>query len=199
MNNKRVDLVKFRRDNQLTQKQVAGMLQIQQGSYSEIERGIKPMSDAIFEALITCYGQENIEKYLINANPQAPIDCNQIPIIPISETNSSLPELSLLDCEMILSPVKKSTLALRMKNDSMGGVIPKGSLVIAGTPTQENITWGQPYLLDTKNGQIVAYLYPSEVDKKVKCVFANERYPALEIDKEIVNNYYILLMYLAEL
>lgn len=200
MNNRKVDLIRFRGDNLLTQKQVAEKLQIKQGSYSEIERGIKPMSETIFETLVSVYG-DTIKEYIINDNSPTSINTNLIPIIPISAMNNSLPELSQLDCEMILSPVKNSTLALRMKNDSMESIIPRGCLLIAGTPiTQiENITWGQPYFLDTKNGQLVTYLYPSEQSGKVKCIFANERYPSFEVDKNSINNYYTLLMYLVEL
>ncbi len=119
-----------------------------------------------------------------------------VPILPIAAqgctTDSFENQITLHDCEMILSPVANVDLAISVTGDSMSPEFPNGSKVIVQKVDKDAfIEWGAPYALDTVNGAIIKNVYQAKDDpQKVICRSVNPNFADFTISVSDVRGWY---------
>lgn len=190
------DLKKFRKENKLTQVQLAEYLNVTQGFVSQVEKGARPMPEEYISKIIAddFYIIPDFNKTIqlskqgdaSNKNTDEmilqEIDNNiktyEVPLLPISAQGGSLNDFVVsvkdTDCEKIISPIKNVSFAITVAGDSMAPEFPSGSqILIKKIDEKAFIEWGKVYVLDTCNGVIVKRLIPSEKKGYIKCLSDN--------------------------
>lgn len=120
-----------------------------------------------------------------------------VPLVPVSAHGGSLSrfsqQVSLRECEMIISPIDGVDLAITIAGDSMAPEYPNGSIVLVKKIDDKAfIEWGKTYVLDTRNGLVIKILTPSSQKEAVKCVSINKDpiYAPFDIEKEDIFGIY---------
>lgn len=133
------------------------------------------------EMLNTLKSEEDIEKE------------GMIPVLPLAlvgmEITSELSKLK--NCEKIFCPIESAEFAIKMAGSEMFPIIPDGAyIILKERDINEPINYGKVYVLDTPNGTIVRFLYPSENEENVMCVSAADAFPTFEVKKSRVSGIY---------
>lgn len=120
-----------------------------------------------------------------------------VPLVPVSAHGGSLAnfsqQISMCDCERMVSPVENVDLAVPIAGDSMMPEYPNGSIVlIKKIDAGAFIEWGKTYVLDTRNGLVIKVLVPGDKPGKIKCLSINPSpiYAPFEVDMDDVINVY---------
>jgi len=123
-----------------------------------------------------------------------------VPLLPISAQagtlNDFVSSVQESDCEMIISPVKGSQLAITVTGESMAPKYPSGSKIYLKKIDQEAfINWGKAFVLDTYNGTILKILTPGSSPDCVNCLSLNpsEIYAPFEVQKKDIYGIYRIL------
>ena len=196
------DLKKFRKDNKLTQDQLANYLGCKQAFISQIERGEGTIPDR-FISKIKVDGiykiSESKKEELIIENLD---NTNTIMLLPISaiggKLNDFLVSVKESDCERIISPIKGADFAMTVAGDSMSPEYPNGSQIFIKKINEKDfIEWGKVYVLDTSNGTVIKIVNRSETEGYIKCTAINidqKRYEPFEIPLTSVFGMYRVML-----
>lgn len=126
-------------------------------------------------------GEEEIEKE------------GMIPVLPLALVGMAItPELAKLkNCEKIFCPIESAEFAIKMAGSEMFPIIPDGAyIILKERDINEPINYGKVYVLDTPNGTIVRFLYPSEKEDSIMCVSAADTFPTFDVKKTRVSGMY---------
>ena len=123
-----------------------------------------------------------------------------VPIFPFSvRGGASLNDISegLTDaeCERITSPIRGAELAMEVVGDSMAPAFPAGARVLLKkVPDDSFITWGEVFVLDTVNGQVLKRILPTDDDRVWELRSDNPAYPPFRIRTEQVRSVWRILL-----
>lgn len=124
-------------------------------------------------------------------------DFCMVPLVPVSAHGGSLTnfsqQVSLRDCELMVSPIDGVDLAIPVTGESMAPEYPNGSIaLIKKIDANAFIEWGKAYVLDTRNGLVIKVLVPSDKPHAVKCISVNPApiYAPFDVDMDDVLNVY---------
>lgn len=202
---------KFRKDNKLTQRQLADLLGCGDSNVSTAEKNFRNLEDYQFDVLFNKYG-EAIKQYVIEdaeaddfAFDKQNNDTTTIPLVPLSAmagklTGFSLDGITETDCERIISPIKGADFAVPVSGDSMYPLFPNGSRVLVQeTNPNAFIEWGKVYVLNTCNGIVVKQLRKSNKEGYVSCYSFNDNsiYAPFDIALADIHGFYKVLMCLS--
>lgn len=201
---------KFRKDNKLTQRQLADLLGCGDSNVSTAEKNFRNLEDYQFDVLFNKYGVA-IKQYVIeDAEADDFVFDKQnndttIPLVPLSAmagklTGFSLEGITETDCERIISPIKGVDFAVPVSGESMSPIYPNGSRVLVQEINPNSfIEWGKVYVLNTCNGIIIKQLRKSEKEGYVSCYSLNDNniYAPFEIPTADIYGWYKVLMCLS--
>lgn len=202
---------KFRKDNRLTQKQLAILLGCGDSNVSTAEKNFRNLEDYQFDVLFNKYG-EVIKHYIIEDAEADDFvfdkqnnDTTTIPLVPLSAmagklTGFSLEGITETDCERIISPIKGVDFAVPVSGESMSPIYPNGSRVLVQEIDPNSfIEWGKVYVLNTCNGIIIKQLRKSEKEGYVSCYSLNDNniYAPFDIPTADIYGWYKVLMCLS--
>lgn len=201
---------KFRKDNKLTQRQLADLLGCGDSNVSTAEKNFRNLEDYQFDVLFNKYGVA-IKQYVIeDAEADDFVFDKQnndttIPLVPLSAmagklTGFSLEGITETDCERIISPIKGVDFAVPVSGESMSPIYPNGSRVLVQEIDPNSfIEWGKVYVLNTCNGIIIKQLRKSEKEGYVSCYSYNDNniYAPFDIATSDVYGWYKVLMCLS--
>lgn len=189
------DLKLFRKDNKLSQKELADLLNCSQSYISALESGRKPVLDAQISILEKKFGgiKKYITKKLIpdgNNNGiryWADVDATGGNIAQFDDSLSArridiqIPEFS--DC----------TDAINIYGDSMYPRFKSGQIIILKEWEECFISFGNAYLIITRNGnRMVKYINPGKSENTVCCSSENPGYAPFEVPKEDILKLYLV-------
>ena len=202
---------KFRKDNKLTQRQLADLLGCGDSNVSTAEKNFRNLEDYQFDVLFNKYGVA-IKQYVIEDAEADDFvfdkqnnDTTTIPLVPLSAmagklTGFSLEGITETDCERIISPIKGADFAVPVSGDSMYPLFPNGSRVLVQeTNPNAFIEWGKVYVLNTCNGIVVKQLRKSNKEGYVSCYSFNDNsiYAPFDIALADIHGFYKVLMCLS--
>ena len=201
---------KFRKDNKLTQRQLANLLGCGDSNVSTAEKNFRNLEDYQFDVLFNKYGVA-IKQYVIeDAEADDFVFDKQnndttIPLVPLSAmagklTGFSLDGITETDCEKIISPIKGVDFAVPVSGESMSPIYPNGSRVLVQEINPNSfIEWGKVYVLNTCNGIIIKQLRKSEKEGYVSCYSLNDNniYAPFDIPTADIYGWYKVLMCLS--
>lgn len=201
---------KFRKDNKLTQRQLADLLGCGDSNVSTAEKNFRNLEDYQFDVLFNKYGVA-IKQYVIeDAEADDFVFDKQnndttIPLVPLSAmagklTGFSLDGITETDCEKIISPIKGVDFAIPVLGESMSPIYPNGSRVLVQEINPNSfIEWGKVYVLNTCNGIIIKQLRKSEKEGYVSCYSLNDNniYAPFDIPTADIYGWYKVLMCLS--
>lgn len=173
------DLRRFRKDNGLSQKDLASILGIGQSFISQIETGKDSMPEEYYDLLIGKYGE--LGKYLSckqeDLSDKIPV-AHLVPLLPLyaqgGPLNDFVASIRATDCEKVISPIAGADFAITITGDSMAPEYPSGSrILIKRIDEKAFIEWGRVYVLDTMNGTIVKEVRKGNSDDEVMCYSLN--------------------------
>ncbi len=119
-----------------------------------------------------------------------------VPLLPIAaqcSMSTGFEELiKTYDCEMVLSPISNTSLAITINGDSMSPEFPNGSKIfIKKVDKAAFIEWGNTYVLDTNNGIIVKNIYPISGDEtQIICRSVNPNFSDFKVRIEDIRGWY---------
>ena len=84
----------------------------------------------------------------------------KVPLLPVAAQggtpNNFEYQIMKHDCEMMISPIENISMAITVTGDSMSPEYPSGSKVLVQKINEKAfIEWGNTYVLDTVNGDII--------------------------------------------
>lgn len=173
------DLRRFRKDNGLSQKDLALILGIGQSFISQIETGKDSMPEEYYDLLTGKYGE--LGKYLSckqeDLSDKIPV-AHLVPLLPLyaqgGPLNDFVASIRATDCEKVISPIAGADFAITITGDSMAPEYPSGSrILIKRIDEKAFIEWGRVYVLDTMNGTIVKEVRKGNSDDEVMCYSLN--------------------------
>lgn len=121
-----------------------------------------------------------------------------VPIFPFSvrggaSLNDISEGLAELEMERITSPVRGAELATEVVGDSMAPGFPAGARVLL-KKVQATIAWGEVYVLDTADGQMLKRILPTDADDVWELRSDNPAYPPFRIRTEHVRGVWRVLL-----
>lgn len=121
-----------------------------------------------------------------------------VPIFPFSiRGGASLNDISEgmaeMEMERITSPVRGAELATEVVGDSMAPGFPAGARVLLKR-VQATIAWGEVYVLDTSDGQMLKRILPTENENEWELRSDNPAYPPFHIRTEHVRGVWRVLL-----
>jgi phage repressor protein C with HTH and peptisase S24 domain len=201
------DFKRFRKDNKLTQKQLAELLGCTNTNISMAEVNNKDLTEGQLEILLNLYG-DKVRNYILS--DKLPINRDSesllfVPLVPLSALAGKLTGFSLegvrrQDCEFITSPIEGADFAVPVTGDSMAPEYPSGSRVLVQKVNPNSfIEWGKVYVLDTCNGIVIKQLRKSNKDGYVSCFSINDNsiYAPFDISLADIHGIYRVLLCLA--
>ena len=205
---KQFDLKAFRKDNGLTQKQMADLFSCNQNFISRIESNIRPIPGDKLDILQTRFG--DLSTYFFEEDepqitpPQTDLQSDlkgrdfTIPVVPLSAVGMSLRDFLQSDlakyCERLSSPIEAAELAMTVRGDSMMPEYVAGSKVLLKEiDPNVFIEWGMTYVIDTPNGVLLKKLMPSEKKDAVCCVSFNPMYQPFDLARSSIHSIYRVL------
>lgn len=201
------DLKKFRKDNKLTQKELALLFNCTNSNISMAESSMKNPEEHQLKILLETFG-EKVNDYFIDEEQcknKVSDDFNLIPLVPISAmagklTGFSLEGITQSDCEKVISPIKGVDFAVPVSGDSMYPLFPNGSRVLVQeTNPNSFIEWGKVYVLNTCNGIVIKQVRKSNKEGYVSCYSFNDNsiYAPFDIALADIHGFYKVLMCLS--
>ena len=121
-----------------------------------------------------------------------------VPIFPFSvrggaSLNDISEGLAEMEMERITSPVRGAELATEVVGDSMAPGFPAGARVLL-KKVQATIAWGEVYVLDTADGQMLKRILPTDADDVWELRSDNPAYPPFRIRTEHVRGVWRVLL-----
>jgi len=198
------DLKKFRKENKLTQTELAEQLGVTQGFISQIELEISPLPDAIISKIL-----ENKDYKFNHADLIQIRDSNteyassSFPLIPIAAMagygngDVSVKEYEIIDQYVIPDFMNRGVkFLIRASGSSMYPKYSNGDLLACRPITDTTFfQWGKVYVLDTDQGPLVKRLYASKnSDLNIECRSDNkDQYPPFDIPKDSIRKISIVV------
>lgn len=157
-----LDLKKLRKDLQLTQKQLAEVLEVQQPFLSRIENGLDPVPRSFYDKFRDKLQVQNIEDYNMSTSRSTyrrlRSDANfEHQIVPIYEMEATagiadifLDNQNVNPSDHLMIPnLPKADGALFARGDSMYPLVKNGDLVVYKMVNRlpELLIWGEMYIL----------------------------------------------------
>lgn len=200
----------FRRDANLTQKDVAELFECAQSNIAAIEKEGKDLMAAQLDVLIENYGKELVVSYMSPGEPKES-EYSTVPLLPISAQGGSLNDfvvsLNGNGYEKIISPIKGADFAITVSGESMAPEYSSGSKILIKKINEKSfIEWGRCYVLDTCNGTVIKKLAPPEEEDPdfglnyVTCISVNQNpiYKPFRVSTKDIYGIYRVLMLLTE-
>jgi len=98
-------------------------------------------------------------------------------------------------CERITSPVRGAELAMEVVGDSMAPAFPAGARVLLKkVPDDSFISWGEVFVLDTVNGQVLKRILPTDDESIWELRSDNPAYPPFRIRTAQVRSVWRVLL-----
>lgn len=122
-----------------------------------------------------------------------------VPLLPVEAFAGTLQEwsegVSEEDCQKVIAPFKGADMAIHVTGDSMEPNIPNGATIfIKKIIDRSFIPWGNPMVIDTRNGVLVKVVHPSdEGDEFIEAHSYNEKYPPIRIPQNSILGLYRVL------
>lgn len=123
-----------------------------------------------------------------------------VPIFPFSvRGGASLNDISegLTDaeCERVVTPIRGAELAMEVVGDSMAPAFPAGARVLLKkVPDDSFISWGEVFVLDTVNGQVLKRILPTDDESIWELRSDNPAYPPFRIRTAQVRSVWRVLL-----
>lgn len=123
-----------------------------------------------------------------------------VPIFPFSiRGGASLNDISEgmaeMEMERITSPVRGAELATEVVGDSMAPGFPAGARVLLKeVPADTFIAWGEVYVIDTVNGQMLKRIMPTEDESVWELRSDNPAYPPFKVRTDLVRSVWRVLL-----
>lgn len=123
-----------------------------------------------------------------------------VPIFPFSvRGGASLNDISegLTDaeCERVVTPIRGAELAMEVVGDSMAPAYPAGARVLLKkVPDDSFISWGEVFVLDTVNGQVLKRILPTDEESVWELRSDNPAYPPFRIRTAQVRSVWRVLL-----
>lgn len=185
----------------LNQKQIdfSKNIGIAQSYLSELERGVKPITEEVYNSLIENFGEDCISKFIIDksdniAKPNIGVDTR--PRIPLNAAAGSvtvaLSGVKAEDMEDLpfIHAFSNYNYTILVKGDSMEPEFHSGDELACLQLTNGKanfIQWGRYHVLDTAQGVVVKRIYDN--GEYILCKSENkELYPDFKIHKEEIYN-----------
>lgn len=194
-----LNITLLRKSVKQTQMEFAKNIGITQSYLSEIERGIKPITNDVYNNLLSVFGEDNLNKFTIPncdiiANKEIKIETR--PRIPLNAAAGSLSValsgVSVDDCEMLpfIQAFSNYNYTVLVKGDSMEPEFHSGDELACLQLTNGKanfIQWGRYHVLDTAQGVLVKRIY--DKGDYILCKSDNsDLYEDFKIRKEEVYN-----------
>ena len=170
-----LNITLLRKSVKQTQIEFAKNIGIAQSYLSEIERGIKPITDDVYNNLLGVFGEDILNKFAIS-------DCDNIakkeikietrPRIPLNAAAGTLAValsgISAEDCEELpfIQAFSNYNYTILVKGDSMEPEFHSGDELACLQLTNGKanfIQWGRYHVLDTAQGVLVKRIYDKGV------------------------------------
>lgn len=122
-----------------------------------------------------------------------------VPLLPVDAFAGTLQEWSEgvaeEDCRRVIAPFKGADMAIHVTGDSMEPNIPNGATIfIKKIVDRSFIPWGNPMVIDTRNGVLVKVVQPSDDgDGFIEAHSYNEKYPPIKIPQNSILGLYRVL------
>ncbi len=198
-----IDLEEFRRDNKISQAELAKYLGVSQAFISQVEQGKRPLPLEHISKI-----KADTEWIVKEKKSDANAENNAVtlPLLPYG-VMAGLPSddidgIKLEDCEQYTVPVfsaRGAKFLARVDGYSMYPRFNSGDLLACRmVEDPQFIQWGRIYVMDTTQGPLVKRLFPSsEGDDKIRCHSENfEKFPDFEIPKTEVRRMAIVVGYI---
>jgi len=123
-----------------------------------------------------------------------------VPIFPFSvRGGASLNDISEgmtdAECERIVTPIRGAELAMEVVGDSMAPAFPAGARVLLKkVPDDSFISWGEVFVLDTVNGQVLKRILPTDDESIWELRSDNPAYPPFRIRTAQVRSVWRVLL-----
>lgn len=158
---------KFRKDNNLTQKQLAVLFSCTDSNISMAEKSQKNLEDYQLEILFAKYG-ESVKDYFIEDIEQKSHSINKVelgvnsflvPCLPLRAEAGSLSGFSAsvmpYESSIVASPIPGADFAIDIHGDSMEPEYPSGCRVYIQKTELDLVKEGYDYVFDTTDGIIL--------------------------------------------
>lgn len=201
-------LLAFLRDKHLSQSDFCKQLRVAPTYIGVMRRSMSPEK---VRRLMELYPDLNREWLLYGEGEMYIVDEAQkvrrvlddagylAPIVPGNSLHDNIDDwqgaLNRKQSDMVVSPVQGADFAIRISGDSMEPRFRNGSVVLAKKLEDQNlIPWGNPMVIDTKNGVFVKEIYPSSKgDSHIEARSSNPSYPPVEIPVDSIYGCYRIL------
>ena len=194
-----LNITLLRKSVKQTQMEFAKNIGIAQSYLSEIERGIKPITNDVYNNLLSLFGEDNLNKFTIPncdiiANKEIKIETR--PRIPLNAAAGTLAValsgVSAEDCEELpfIQAFSNYNYTILVKGDSMEPEFHSGDELACLQLTNGKanfIQWGRYHVLDTAQGVLVKRIY--DKGDYILCKSDNnDLYEDFKIHKEEIYN-----------
>lgn len=135
----------------------------------------------------------------VNADVASALTGYAVPLLPVEAFAGTLQEwsegVSEEDCQKVIAPFRGADMAIHVTGDSMEPNIPNGATIfIKKIIDRSFIPWGNPMVIDTRNGVLVKVVHPSdEGDEFIEAHSYNEKYPPIRIPQNSILGLYRVL------
>ncbi len=197
-----IDLERFRKDNKISQTELATYLGVSQAFISQIEQGKRSLPPEY----ITKIKANSNWTLVLNAGERKENASITLPLLPYG-VMAGLPSedmdgIKLEECEQYTVPVfsaRGAKFLARVDGYSMYPRFNSGDLLACRMiEDPQFIQWGRIYVMDTTQGPLVKRLFPStEGDDKIRCHSENsEKFPDFDIPKDEVRRMALVVGYI---
>ena len=190
-----MDLKKFRKQNGISQQELASYLGVGQSFISQIESGRSPLPDSVLERIqsnpdwtVNIDTIENRGDITIMAEGPKK-EGHRIPLIPfeaVAGPGTMVFADEQIEDYYIVREFKGADFLIRVKGDSMSPKYIGGDLVACKVINDVLFfQFGRVYVLYTKSqGVMIKKVQPSEKEDCILCVSENENYAPFDVPKE---------------
>lgn len=191
-----MDLKKFRKQNAISQQELAEYLGVGQSFISQIERGVSPLPESLLEkikansdwtvAIDTLVNSGEINVHVSENNPNSEKLLPLLPFDAIAGPGTFQFQDTQIEDYYRIGVFANSDFLVRVSGDSMA---PKyaGGDIIACKIIDDILffQWGRVYVINTRSqGVMLKRLMPANDDNYITCVSYNQDYPPFDIPKE---------------
>nr|DAL98495.1 MAG TPA: hypothetical protein [Caudoviricetes sp.] len=194
-----LNITLLRKSVKQTQMEFAKNIGIAQSYLSEIERGIKPITNDVYNNLLSVFGEDNLNKFTIpncDIIAKKEIKIETRPRIPLNAAAGTLAValsgVSAEDCEELpfIQAFSNYNYTILVKGDSMEPEFHSGDELACLQLTNGKanfIQWGRYHVLDTAQGVLVKRIY--DKGDYILCKSDNsDLYEDFKIHKEEIYN-----------
>lgn len=187
-----INLKSFRKENGVSQQELADYLGIGQGYVSQMERGERPVPKYVLEKIMAnpewTVAIDTVENYgTVNLQPEKPAQ-RMIPLVPydaIAGPGTPVFNDELIEAYYDVREFKTADFLIRVKGESMTPKYNGGDLVACRMVNDILfLQWGRVYVLYTKSqGVMIKRVQPANDPDNITCVSENQKYSQFEVPK----------------